>query len=200
VPRLFGYPNENLNVGLVGVASPQTPEWVLAIVGTITFVVIGWQAYETRRAADATGIAATASRDSADALIASERAWVVAELIPTAFKFTDQKWYRAVGTMHTMLSAEETIRGEHLHHKLKLTNMGRTPATIIGFQIAYSCLPEAIKELPEGEGQQTTFYPFEHLLAAGDSIEINEPVVDVWDYIKASINAIDDLKETAVFH
>jgi hypothetical protein len=134
VPRLFGYPNENLNVGLVGVASPQTPEWVLAIVGTITFVVIGWQAYETRRAADATGIAATASRDSADALIASERAWVVAELIPTAFKFTDQKWYRAVGTMHTMLSAEETIRGEHLHHKLKLTNMGRTPATIIGFK------------------------------------------------------------------
>lgn len=78
--------------------------------------------------------------------------------------------------------------------------MGRTPATIIGFQIGYSCLPEEIKELPEGEGQQANFYPFEHLLAAGDSIEISEPVVDVSDYMKASIKAIDDFKETAVFH
>lgn len=26
VPRLFGYPNENLNVGLAGIVSPQAPE------------------------------------------------------------------------------------------------------------------------------------------------------------------------------
>lgn len=73
------------------------------IVGTVTFIVIGWQAYETRRAADATRVAAIAARDSADGLIASERAWVVAELIPMALKFSDNTWYRAVGTMHTML-------------------------------------------------------------------------------------------------
>lgn len=200
-PRLF-HSSSSLDVTLAGVATPQvSPEWVLVIVGSLTFIVIGWQAYETRRAADASRLAATAARDSADALIASERAWVVAELIPVALRFSDKNWYRSVGTMKAVLSDEEILSGEHLRHKLKLTNMGRTPASIIGFQIEYSCLPDAVKELPQGHtGQQVSFFPFEHFLAGGESIEIAEPTVDVNAYLGSSVKAIKELKETAVFH
>src|ERR1700685_3476713 len=53
----------------------ESPEWVLVIVGCITFLVIGWQSFETRRAATATRDAAVAASRSVDVLIDSERAW-----------------------------------------------------------------------------------------------------------------------------
>ncbi len=34
----------------------ESPEWVLVIVGIVTCFVIGWQSWETRRAAEATRI------------------------------------------------------------------------------------------------------------------------------------------------
>jgi hypothetical protein len=53
----------------------ESPEWVLVIVGCITFIVIGWQSFETRRAA-------TAAKLSADAFINSERGWVFLDDLP----------------------------------------------------------------------------------------------------------------------
>jgi hypothetical protein len=72
----------------------NNPEWALVIVGILTMFVIGWQAVETRRAAQASkqsiGImerqtkaaedAANAAKSSADSIIASERAWVMVDL------------------------------------------------------------------------------------------------------------------------
>ncbi len=65
----------------------ESPEWVLVIVGCVTFIVIGWQSFETRRSADAAQKATIAAKDGADAallnaraLITSERPWFVANV------------------------------------------------------------------------------------------------------------------------
>lgn len=76
----------------------KSSEWILVIVGIITAGVIGWQSFETRRAADAAARsveaiqrqtrilerqakagedAASAAKSNADTLINSERAWVL---------------------------------------------------------------------------------------------------------------------------
>src|ERR1700722_2957089 len=80
-------------------------QWLLVTVAIITAAFICWQAWETRRAAKAAADSVeavhqqtihisrqavsmrrqtTILRRSADAQIASERAWLVAELVPTA--------------------------------------------------------------------------------------------------------------------
>jgi len=45
-----------------------SPEWILVIVGSFTFIVIGWQAWATRIAAEATRVAAVATQASAAAV------------------------------------------------------------------------------------------------------------------------------------
>src|SRR6266436_332529 len=74
--------------------------------------------------ARATETAANAANKSAEALINSERAWVIAELAPQAVPFGDH-WGRFVGKGHASPSPEEIRAGHHLRYKLKLTNMGR---------------------------------------------------------------------------
>lgn len=149
--------------------------------------------------------AARAAKTSADAVIASERAWIVAELAPICVKFGNW-WHRPSGNAWAALSNEEIMKGDHLKHKLKLTNMGRTPAHILSFQIGYSCLSEGVTDLPEGtSGDIVAVHPFDRLLAAGGAMEVLEPIIDVNWYINSSdsievIRAISELKNTAVFH
>lgn len=140
-------------------------------------------------------------QSQADALVNSERAWVVAELVPQAVKFGDQ-WCRFVGGGHASMSTEEVLAGHHLRYKLKFTNMGRTPAQIFGFTIRYSCLGEGVKDLPENAGgNQTSHRPFEHLLGGnGQAVEIEEPIVDVGEYIDHDLDAIKRFEKTAVIH
>jgi hypothetical protein len=140
-------------------------------------------------------------QSQADALVNSERAWVVAELVPQAVKFGD-RWCRIVGSGHASMSTEEILAGHHLRYKLKFTNMGRTPAQIFSFTIRYSCLGEGVTDLPENAGgNQASTRPFEHLLAGnGEGVEIGEPIVDVGKYIEHDFDAIKSLKKTAVIH
>jgi len=140
-------------------------------------------------------------QSQADALVNSERAWVVAELVPQAVKFGDH-WCRFVGSGHASMSTEEILAGHHLRYKLKFTNMGRTPAQIFSFTIRYSCLGEGVTDLPENAGgNQASTRPFEHLLAGnGEAVEIGEPIVDVGKYIEHDFDAIKSLKKTAVIH
>ncbi len=48
------------------------PEWWLCIIGAVTFLVVGWQAYTTARAAKAT-------EDAVGVAINSQRSWIVAK-------------------------------------------------------------------------------------------------------------------------
>jgi len=93
-----------------------------------------------RGQARATETAANAATKSAEVLINSERAWIIAELIPQAVRTSDNHWCRLVGSGLVSMSTEEVLAGHHLRYKLKLTNMGRTPAqfSVSRFVIAVS--------------------------------------------------------------
>jgi hypothetical protein len=155
--------------------------------------------------AEAARATAIAAEDNASSLINSERAWVIAELVPVCVKFGNW-WHRPAGNGWAALSQEEVTRGDHLKHKLKFTNMGRTPAHILSFQIGYSCLLEGVTDLPEGtSGDIVEAHPFDQLLAAAGAIEVLEPIIDVDWYLNSNnsietIRAIRELKNTAVFH
>src|ERR1700688_133758 len=64
-----------------------TPEWVLVFVGVVTAVFIGWQSWETRRSAQAVKDSLPHQKNAADAallnaqaLINSERPWVMIQI------------------------------------------------------------------------------------------------------------------------
>ncbi len=149
--------------------------------------------------ARATETAAHAASKSAEALISSERAWVIAELIPQAARASDNQWYRFVGDMRVHMGVEEILAGHHLRYKLKLTNMGRTPAQIFGITLIYTCLGEGIADLRSmGERGAKSYHSVEHLLGGnGQTIEIEE-LIDVGNYMQDDRDSIDQLKKTAV--
>jgi hypothetical protein len=142
---------------------------------------------------------AIAAKESASALINSERAWIVAELVPICVRFGGD-WHRPVGNGWAQLSEKEIFNGDHVKHKLKFTNMGRTPAHILRYQISYSCLDKGVTSLSGGTvARQDSGRIFDHLLSATDSIEVPE-TVDVNKYMFNRIKGIKDLENTAVFH
>lgn len=80
------------------------PNWVLVVVGAITASVVGWQSYETRKAA-------TAALLNAQAVINAERAWMIVNIEP----------FRP-----------ETIVSE-LYFRTVCVNRGKTPAIVLSF-------------------------------------------------------------------
>jgi hypothetical protein len=194
----------------------SNPEWALVIVGILTMFVIGWQAVETRRAAQAskqsigvmerqtkaTEDAAKAAQASADAMINSERAWVIVELVPICRQF-GKWWHRPAGDRWAELSEEEVVKGEHRKYKFKFTDMGRGPAQILGFTFIYTCLGKGVIDLPEsgaGERALKSYRPFEQLLGGNEkSIEIEE-IIDMNLYMRDDFPAIKRLDKTAVIH
>jgi hypothetical protein len=151
--------------------------------------------------ARATETAANAATKSAQALINSERAWVIAELIPQAVRASNNQWFRVLGNQHVQMSTEEVLAGHHLRYKFKLKNTGRTPAQIVNYTIRYSCLGEGVTDLPENAGgNQASYRSFEHLLEGnGQAIEIGE-TIDVGQYMGDDTDAIKRLEKTEVFH
>jgi hypothetical protein len=116
--------------------------------------------------AEAAKANAEAAKASAEVLINSERAWVIAELVPMAAKYGGH-WHRFETYGPVPMSTEEILAGHHLRYKLKFTNMGRGPAQILGFVLVYTCLGEGVTDLPEsggGERVLKSYRAFEHLL------------------------------------
>jgi hypothetical protein len=110
-------------------------------------------------------------------------------------------WRRPSGTGSTVpLSDDEIARFEFLKHSLKLTNMGRTPAHILSYQIYYSCLDKGVSSLSgRTVTRQGSTRIFDHLLGATDWIEVPE-TVDVYSYMNERFTGIEKLENTAVFH
>ena len=93
------------------------------------------------------------------------------------------------------------LAGHHLKYKLKLTNIGRTPAQIFFYSVRYTCLEAGVTDLPENAGgNQSSHRAFEQFLAAGTAVEIADPVVDVGVYMRGDEDAIEELRKTAVVH
>jgi len=108
-----------------------SPEWILAIVGSFTFVVIGWQAWETRRSADAASEAAKAALLNAQAVINSERAWIDGEIIHR----------QQVGINCSALN---------------VSNHGKTPAKLLAYEIRWGYLPEGVPFSSQPLDRKTT--------------------------------------------
>lgn len=151
--------------------------------------ILIWQTVISRTAANA-------AKASADAMIIGERAWVVAELIPVCRQFGNW-WHRPAGDGWAIMNEEEVLNGDHLRHKLKFTNMGRTPAHILRYQIGYS---NKVNETDTGLHMVETVnrpeIEFDRLLAGNDSIEVRE--IDVSQYIRDSIKEIGDSNATGI--
>jgi hypothetical protein len=172
--------------------APSTwSNWALVIVGIGAVIA----AIITLRTLNQQTIAAT---KAAEALVSSERAWVVVELIPLAIRFSDGQWYRT-GGVRVPLNTEEIVRGEHLRYELKVTNMGRTPAHIFAFHILYQCLEDGVRDLPENVGSHLAeAREFEHIIAGSDSFQISEPIIDVQLNARDSWDAISRFEKTVV--
>ncbi len=136
---------------------------------------------------------------STQSVINAERAWVVPELRPNARLFADGSYYRL--NTSVPLSTEDVLAGKHLWYWLTLTNMGKTPAQILGFVIRYSCLAEGVTDLPKDDrGDAESYREFHHLLGADSpSIEVSEPI-DIGRYMQNDLDAIKALKKTGVIH
>jgi hypothetical protein len=171
---------------------------VIAAFKTLRFLRV--QTAATTAAANAANSSAIAAKASADAYISAERAWVVAELIPTAAKYGNE-WHRFTAGMPVQMSREELLKGKHLVHELKLTNMGRTPAHIFSFYCGQAILEKGERYL-EGKRAESgeSVIPFDHVLPAGKSVIVDDYSLDVYYYIKDYEAEIDKLEKTAVFH
>jgi hypothetical protein len=147
--------------------------------------------------ARATEAAANAATKSAEALISSERAWVVAELIPICVKFGH--WCRPAGNGWATLSNEEILNGEHLKHRLKLTNMGRTPATIITFELGHSPLGDEGINGPIGDiVKDIENNEFDRVISGGESIQ--DTVIDILQFRNKSIEKVGDSENCVGFY
>lgn len=87
------------------------PDWWLAGIAFVTGCFICWQSWETRKSAKAALLSASAARLNAQALVNSERPWLIAE----------------------------TVKNSQIPHfyEIQITNCGRTPARFISGDAAY---------------------------------------------------------------
>jgi hypothetical protein len=148
------------------------------------------------RQTDLSRVAAEAAKASADAAIAADRAWVIAELIPICVQF-GRDWHRPAGSGWASLSTEEVVGGVHLRHKLKFTNMGRTPAHVLRYHIGYSREVDAtgagLRLIEAGKRPEIEF---DRLLGGNDSVEVRD--IDVFQYVRDSIEAVGDSEATGI--
>ena len=126
----------------------------------------------------------------ANAMINSERAWVIVELIPICRRFDKVGWCRPVVNNWAQLSDEEIVAGEHRKHRLKVTNMGRTPATILRCQIEYSFVGGSEVKRIEVAGLD---------LALGGDKSTDRPIIDIDGLQSSLITEVGDSKKNVDF-
>jgi hypothetical protein len=167
--------------------------WLEGIALVLIFV---WDRIDARQQHRETLAQLKVSQAQADAIMNSERAWVIAELIPICVKFGN-RWHRQVGDGWATLSEKEIVNGDYLRHRLKFTNMGKTPAHVLRYHIGYSREVDVtgtdLRMIDTGKHPEIVF---DRLLSGNDSVEVQD--IDVSQYIRDSINAIGDSEATGI--
>jgi len=110
----------NVFLVLVGIAG------IIVAIGTLE--ILGRQTDIFEKSADAALL-------NAQAVMNSERAWLVVELKPLALRYSDGQWYRFVEDKPVAMSAAEILAGQHLQYTLRFINLGKTPAFIVKYEI-----------------------------------------------------------------
>jgi hypothetical protein len=174
--------NEPLAMWLEGIA-------LVAIFG-LELVEFKRQGRERKEAREESAAQLRIMQSQADAVVNSERAWIVAELVPVCARFAD-RWHRPAGTSWVPLGEDEILAGYYLLHRLRLTNMGRTSASILECEIQHSYL---------GEGKpKVLFVPDSvHAIAGNGFIERTE--VDIHSMRNDLITEVGDSKKIVEFN
>jgi hypothetical protein len=142
---------------------------------------------------------ARAAQDNASTVINSERAWVIPELQSPAVDRDGKLYWREA--KNVAIAEKDILAGRHLIYTLKITNMGRTPAQILSFKIFYTCLDEGVRDLsPESPVDYAASREFIRLLDTRESIEIDEPKINVHEFVNRYSGSIRKLEKTAVIH
>jgi hypothetical protein len=95
------------------------------------------------------------------------------------------------------MNREEVLRGDHLRHRLKFTNMGKTPAHILRYRISYSREVDATKTgFRMIENAKTPQVEFDRLLGGNDSVDVKD--INVAEYIRDSIQEIGHSEATGI--
>lgn len=177
--------------------TPLVTNWPLVVVAIWGIFVARNTLTTIVEQTGATKTAAQAALLNAQAVINAERAWVVVELHPVCHQAEDGRW---VGEDGVSLSNKEILRGNYTAHSLKIRNMGRTPAQILSYDMAYSCLPEGVTNLPPGHvGDVAGITEYNRFLADGNPIEVLPPF-NIANFMMYSMSEINERKKTAVFH
>lgn len=154
-----------------------SPEWWLVILGFPTLFFLGVQAVLARKSADAALL-------NANAIINSERAWLVAKPV-------------IIGGL------QPTGKHGALAFKWVITNAGRTPARILEtdavmFRIEYGDLQKLPPE-PHYPGSRSVSMN-RVVIVPGDSIEVTWLVEDGEEFTKDEVFRIADGKLTMIAH
>jgi hypothetical protein len=159
----------------------------LVIIGGFTLVAIWYQAIQTKIAAEATTDAAKATKIGTEALISSERGFIVAELVPFCVRGGDNRWYFSDSKLP--LSQEDIINNIWLIHRIQFTNLGRTPAFIQNLRYEYSVGTE-----------KGTHYekPVEMWIAGGDSKPLIGEDINLIDVMLNFWESIENTTVTAI--
>jgi hypothetical protein len=104
----------------------NNPEWALVVVGILTILVIGWQAVETRRAAQATQISAKAIQQQ---IAVMERQTKATEDAATSAKDTAES---------TKQSIEMMISKERARLRIDLKKLNVSPKTLAVYTIDFT--------------------------------------------------------------
>lgn len=160
-------------------------------IAVLTLISIEYQARETARSAKAT-------ETQAAAFVSSERAWIIAELmIFDAYRDKEGNWFHLD---HARFDMDDVFNDAHLYYFLRLTNMGRTPATILGFRWFHTRLAENVRDLPgDPSSDYAEFQALDHPLGGGQSYDFPECLIRAGAFI---LNKAERLKskQTDVFH
>jgi hypothetical protein len=140
----------------------ERPDRLLVLVGLITCVVVMWQAWETRKSAQATEISAKAAERSIECMIDSERAWVLVQIgqLPEFTPIPSQVqilWLQPI-----------------------LTNHGKTPARVTKISVRQDQVPNinALPSEPEYQNERSV----DIILPPGANIQPENVGVNASDF------------------
>lgn len=140
--------------------SLKRPEWLIVAAAFLTFGVVGWQAWETRRAVQAARDSANATRKNVEALITSERPWLLVEW----GKFGDKV------QVPYLLPLENRPDARASNCIFTVRNYGKTPAKVLEqrAELQVSENPTAPPDVdiykPSFKGPDTYMFPQEQAL------------------------------------
>jgi hypothetical protein len=125
----------NAAMSLASLAAVEWSNWALVLVAIVTAGVIGWQSWETRKAAEAAKEAADAARENSKALMDSTRAWVTVE---------PDEWHPSLRIFDGRVSTG------HQRHQIRVhvKNRGQTVARLGNAALKYILFNGSLGELP----------------------------------------------------